>query len=279
MLPIQSINSFGTLQETLKYFKENPDDLPLAAGTDIVPALRDKKINNVRLLDIHHLEALKHIYLDDQGVLHIGAMVTHEEAAGHPLILKYIPALAMACSVVGSPQIRARATIGGNICHASPAADTAPILAAAGACAVIVSEQMQRVVLLEQFWKEPGKTDLRPGELLKEVMIIVPENGWQGKYYKIGGRSALTIAVASAALMYDGNTWNASVGSMSAVIHRLTLIEQYLNLPGEPEVKKLELLLAASVSPITDIRATAKYRLKSAAGLLWQAWYEISHQM
>ena len=58
MLPIQSINSFGTLQETLKYFKENPDDLPLAAGTDIVPALRDKKINNVRLLDIHYLEAL-----------------------------------------------------------------------------------------------------------------------------------------------------------------------------------------------------------------------------
>lgn len=280
MLSIKDIYTCKDLNDALSFLKENPYYLPLAAGTDVVPMLRDKKIRDVSFLNLQNVDALKQIYLDASHVLHIGAMVTHEQISVHPLILKYLPALAMACSVVGSPQIRARATIGGNICHASPAADTAAVLAAACACAVLVkNNDTQRVILLEKFWLGPGKTCLQDGELLKEIMIVLPENGYQGKYYKIGGRSALTIAIASSAVLYDGQNWRISAGSISAVVKRLPLVEACLNQGTEIKKIELEALLRLCTSPISDIRASREYRLKAAAGLLWQAWYEISNDM
>lgn len=256
-------------------FLQNENTIPLAAGTDIVPALRDGVLSEISLVDLHHLKELSYIRYQNQ-CLHIGALTTHAEISRHPDVQGKIPMLAYACGLVGSAQIRNRATIGGNIGNASPAADSVPVLVAAGTQVVFQTKSEKQTMLLSEFLVAPRKTKLPRSGIITQIIIPVPEGGWQGGYYKVGGRTSLTIAIVSCALLYNEKSgYRVAYGSMSPSIKRLPQIEQFLLENKNISQKELQKIVKESLSPISDIRAGSDYRLAVAANLLWQSWYEL----
>jgi CO/xanthine dehydrogenase FAD-binding subunit len=277
LLPVEKIVSCGTVSQALDCLSQDEDAMILAAGTDIVPMLRDGALKNVRLVDIRNLKELDYIRVED-GLMRIGAMTTHQSIAESDLVQKYIPALATACAQIGSAQIRVRATIGGNICHASPAADTLPVLIASDACAVIRTGEYRKTILLESFYTGLKKTSLPKGALLEEVTILIPKDGWQGNYYRVGGRSALTIAIASVAVLRGDKGIQVAYGSMNPCVKRIRAVEEYLNLHADAEKSELRKIVGEFLFPISDVRASKEYRLEVASNLTWLGAYELLQQ-
>ena len=275
LLSVDKIYTCETIAQALEYLTLDEAAMPLAAGTDLVPMLRDGAVKNARLVDLHNIRELDYIRYED-GLLRIGAMTTLQEIAGNELVRKYIPALSHACSQIGSAQIRRRATIGGNICHASPAADTLPVLIAAEACAVMRSSEYRKTILLESFFTGFKTTRLSRGVLLEEVTILVPEGGWRGNFYKVGGRNALTISIASVAVLRGDRGICTAYGSMSPCVKRIRAVEEYLDNNPEAEQDSLRRLVGECLSPITDIRASKEYRLEVASNLTWLGSFELS---
>jgi CO/xanthine dehydrogenase FAD-binding subunit len=275
LLSIDKIYTCENITQALDYLTQDEEAMPLAAGTDIIPMLRDGAIKKARLVDLHNINELNYIRYED-GLLRIGAMTTHQSIAGNKLVQKYIPALSYACSQIGSAQIRRRATIGGNICHASPAADTLPVLIAADACAVIRSREYKKTILLESFFTGLKKTRLHKGAILEEITIIIPKDGWQGNFYRAGGRSALTISIASVAVMRGDQGIHAAYGSMSPCVKRIRAVEEYLDQNANAEPGALREIVGECLFPITDIRALKEYRLEVASNLTWLGSIELA---
>lgn len=273
MLNIKEIHSCDTLNEALTFLHTHPEVKPIAAGTDVIPAVRDHLTENPVLLDLHKLQELNYIKFED-GFVKIGVMTTHDTLSNSPLIRQYIPALARACGQIGSAQIRRRATIGGNICHASPAADSVPVLVAAGASVTYRSKDTSHTLLLEEFLTGPRRTRLPAGALLTEISVPIPEGGWIGDYYKVGGRTALTIAITSAAVLYGLGEWRVAYGSMSAHVERSRDVEEHLSKDNVTR-ESISQVVSQSLSPISDVRASAAYRSIAAGNLTWLGWHEI----
>ena len=273
-LSIDRIYQCKTIDQAMDHLKQDPSAIVLAAGTDIIPALRDRVQEHVRLVDLQGIQGLDLIRLEE-GILRIGSMATHQEIADSPVVGDLLPALAQACRLIGSPQIRRRATIGGNICHASPAADTLPVLVAAGAHAVIRSPEGKRTVLLEQFTTGVKKTIIPQAAILEEITIPIPEGGWKGSYYRLGGRNALTISIAAAAVIRDTDEFRVAYGSMAPVVRRIQAVETYLNTCEHADKAVLNDLTTQSLSPISDIRASKEYRTQVAANFTWLGWQEL----
>lgn len=167
----------------------------LAGGTDLFPRIREGKQTPDRYISLCRIEDLKKIEEID-GWLKIGAMVTHEQAAGDGKIKQYFKALHMACSKVGSQQIRNKGTIGGNIVNASPAGDIMPCVFLYGGEVEIMSTKGYRRIKIEEFLRENGKTDLGIQEILTAVWL--PEDAEKKScFIKLGGRREVTIAQIS----------------------------------------------------------------------------------
>ncbi len=262
-----------SMEEALDYL-QNENTIPLAAGTDIVPALRDGLLPEISLVDLHHLSnELNDIKYQD-GCIHIGAMATHAEISRYPDVMAKIPMLAYACGLIGSAQIRNRATIGGNIGNASPAADSVPVLVAAGSEVEFRTKDEKRTMLLADFMVAPRKTELPRGALITKIIVPIPEGGWKGGYYKVGGRTSLTIAIVSCALLYNKKAGcRVAYGSMSPRIRRIGELEKFLS--QSKTQKQFQEKVGGLLSPISDVRASADYRLTVAANLLFQGWYEL----
>ena len=273
MLNIKDIQSCDDVNSALAYLSTHPAAKPLAAGTDIIPAVRDHLISDVELLDLHKLEDLDYIKYENHSIK-IGAMTTHDTISNAPLIKQYIPALSHACGQIGSAQIRRRATIGGNICHASPAADSVPVLVAAGSSVTYRTVNESKTLLLEEFLVGPRRTQLPAGALLKEISIPIPEGGWIGDYYKVGGRTALTIAITSVAVLYGFGEWRVAYGSMSAHVERTRNVEEHLT-QNNVTKESIRETVDKNLSPISDIRASAQYRSIAAGNLTWLGWHKI----
>ena len=162
-----------TLADAVRLLAEGgPDARVLAGGTDIIIRLRDGSLRPSLVVDVKRVpELAPGIRADAGGGLVIGATTTMTELAGHPLIRRDLAALAEAAAVVGSVQIRNRATLGGNLCNASPAADTAPSLLVHGAILHVAGPAGTRRIALDDFFVRSGVTTLAPGELLTSVEI------------------------------------------------------------------------------------------------------------
>ncbi len=276
MLNMREVMAPQSLDEALACL-QNKNSIPLAAGTDIIPQMRDGLLKDVSLVDLHYLSPqLGGIHMQ-QGCLHIGAMATHAQIARHPDVLVQIPMLAYACNLVGSAQIRNRATIGGNIGNASPAADSVPVLVAADAQVVFLTVEGEQTLPLCDFLVAPRRTKLPHGGLITKIIVPIPDGGWKGGYYKVGGRTALTIAIVSCALLYNKKSgFCVAYGSMSASVKRLPTLEAALLEHQPPTQEDLQKAAGACMSPISDVRASAEYRLAVAANLLWQARVELN---
>ena len=252
---IKSIVRANSLEEALALLQDAPYTI-LAGGTDLLPQLRAGKSFSPQLLDLQALRpALAEISLQDDALC-IGALCTHAQIQNDPLVQTWCPVLAAACRSVGAAQIRKRGTIAGNLVNASPAADTAPTLAAVGATA------------------GPGRTCLQPGELLTALRIPLQGQPWRGVYQKVGPRSALQISVASAALLQHPQFGcRIACGSVGPTVQRARQCEALFSQRGQAK-QAFAHALQTDISPIDDIRASAPYRRDVLCNLISQCYLE-----
>lgn len=258
----------ATLSDALGYLNQHPDDsMVISGGTDLVLELKRGQHNDrTRIVDISRISGLDKIYTDNIGALHIGALVTHNQVTSSEMIRSNARCLAEASFQVGSPQIRNRGTVAGNLITASPANDTIPALIVLGAELVIVSPNGERRVKLEDFYLGVRKTILRKNEILKEI-VLNPETGiYHSTFYKFALRNAQAISVANAAVAlktYKGKVVGAriAVGAVAPTVVRLQSIESQVSGLSLEQLENFQLPETIhEISPISDIRGSATFR-------------------
>ena len=249
-----------TLEEALALRLERPDATPVAGGTDLMVDVNARRARPATLLDLSRVEELRTWRWDD-GLVFLGAGVTFARVARE---LTGFTALAAAARSVASPQIRSRATIGGNLATASPAGDAIPVLSAYRADVVLASAGggMRRVPLAE-FLVGPKRTSLAPDEL-----IVGAE--WRavagpGSFTKVGRRNAMVIAVASACLQAgeDRHTVRLALGSVAPTVVRAVRAEEFaegVDWSDPAALAEFGRIAATEAQPIDDLRGSAAYR-------------------
>jgi CO/xanthine dehydrogenase FAD-binding subunit len=266
-----------SLEEALAAKAERPEAVPIAGGTDVMVELNFDRHRPEAVLDLTRVPELAEWDRDD-GRLRVGAGVTYTRAIAE--LAGPLPGLALASRTVGSPQIRNRGTIGGNLGSASPAGDCHPPLLATGAEVEVASTAGRRRVPVAEFFTGPKKSALQPDELI--LAVWVPAASGPQQFAKIGTRNAMVIAVCSFALVLDPEHRRVGTGIGSAGPTPLAATEAERFLQGVLEAEDLWSsrapiddgaaarfgeLAAASASPVDDVRGTAAYRVH-ALGVL-----------
>lgn len=277
-----------TWADALAAKADAPDLVPIAGGTDVMVDLNFDRRRPAGLLDLTRIGELREWTLRD-GTLELGAGVTYAQVVAD--LGQVLPGLAIASRTVGSPQIRNRGTVGGNLGSASPAGDAHPPLLAARAVVEVESVRGARRVPVRDFFTGVKRSVLEPDELIRTVHVPVATGPEQ--FSKIGTRNAMVIAVASFGLRLDPVEHRVGTGIGSAAATPLPATEAERFLGGEldaagawdsrhalPEslVVRFAELVAEAAAPIDDVRGTAAYRRHALAvmarrTLTW-AWDE-----
>jgi CO/xanthine dehydrogenase FAD-binding subunit len=260
-----------TWEEALAIKAERPDALPIAGGTDVMVELNFDRRRPTAVLDLGRVPELT-AWAPDNGLLRIGAGVTYTRVIQE--LAAPLPGLAIAARTVGSPQIRNRGTIGGNLGSASPAGDAHPPLLAAAAVVELASAgRGTRLVPIDEFFTGPKRHAAQPDELIAAVRVAPAAGGQQ--FAKIGTRTAMVIAVCSFAVAIDrpGRRVGTGIGSAGPTPLRAREAERFAaavideaaawDSPGplpEAAVRRFGELVAATAQPIDDTRGTAAYR-------------------
>lgn len=263
------------LEELWQIIEGEPKATIYAGGTDLLVKLRQNLINTPSLICLERIVELKGVHEQGDEVM-IGACSTHTSLLENPIIQRNFPVLKKALKVLGSPLIRNMGTIGGNICTASPAADTLPPLYVLKAEVEIRSRNAQRHMTLGEFILGPGKTCLKTGEIVFKIRVRKTPEYNVHHFEKVGQRNALSIALVSLGTIIkisnSGIIEKARLawGSVGPTIVTSPRVEEALI--GQPLSR--ETLLKASplaheaVNPIDDIRASASYRRSVSGNLL-----------
>ena len=258
----------NSLDEVLDALSARPDATLLAGGTDVMVEINLGHRRPTSIVSIDRVPELRTwtFHAADQTV-QLGAAVRYGEIAAEPLA-GWLPALAQAARTVGSPQIRAAATIGGNLGTCSPAGDGLPVLAALDAVVHLRDAAGRRDLPFADFMTGPKRTALAPGELIESVTVPVAR-GWQG-FAKVGVRNAMVIATASACLAVDTTTHSVrlALGSVGPVILRAPEAERIAaeaadfeaGTIGVDAIAAFGAAAEAAARPIDDHRSSAAYR-------------------
>jgi carbon-monoxide dehydrogenase medium subunit len=242
----------------------------IAGGTDLVLNMKKKNILPPRVISLHNLKELDFTKTQD-STIRIGALSRHADLAANPLLRSHFPILCEAVGLIGSWQIRNVGTIGGNICNASPAADSAPALLVLNAQVILASKTTEKKIPLDAFFTGPGESVLEPDQILKEIEIKLPQHPSAGCYLKLRRRKAVDVSLAGVAFQAetgaDGNTLAKvaialggvaptpiRVPEAEAVLVGLSLDE------ARAKISDCAKITVKAASPIDDVRATASYR-------------------
>ena len=264
-----------SLKSLLEYVSQAKlEGAVLAGGTDLLVKLRSGLISKRVLFDIGGLNEMGGI-AEEGDDLRIGAAVRMQAIAESGLIQARLPFLSMAANQMGSPQIRNRATVGGNISSASPCADSVPPLMAAGARLKLSSQDGDREVYLEEFMKDAGQTNIRGHEVLTAIIVPKLRAGCRSHFIKVGRRKALAISVIN--LAGWAKTGSSGViedirivlGAVAPTAFRATGAESVLKgkIASQDIVHQAARKAAEESSPISDIRGTETDRRR-----LVEAW-------
>jgi CO/xanthine dehydrogenase FAD-binding subunit len=251
-----------TLDEALRMRAEAGGAVPIEGGTDVMVELNFDRSRPPVLLNLNEVAELKG-WSGENGDLRLGAGLTYTQAMGDALARR-LPALAEASRTVGSPQIRNRGTIGGNLGTASPAGDALPPLLVAGATVELASAARgARTLPLDEFLVGPKKNALEPDELI--VAVHVRPSGASQTFMKVGPRNAMVIAVCSLALAVDRERAEvcAAFGSAGPVARLVRA--PIADLDDFPD------RVVSAASPIDDVRGTAAYRRAALRVLVGRA--------
>lgn len=252
----------------------------LNGGTDLIVQLRGDARQASLLVDIKPIPEVNQLFYDPVRGLSIGSAVSCWKLCSHPAVIDHYPGLVEAASLIGGVQIQNRATVGGNLCNASPAGDSIPALIVHQAVCVIAGPQGRRELPIEQFCQAPGQTALQPGEFLVALHLPPPSLSFGAAYLRFTPRSEMDIAVAGAGaavvLQADGKRFASARIAVGAVAPTPLLVPEAGEcLKGQP-VSAEALLQAARLAqqaarPITDLRGTSAQRKRLCQVLVRRA--------
>jgi len=266
-----------TIPELLNLLGRLDSPSLIAGGTDFIPAARLKGFRPANVVSLRNLgKELSYVTIKD-GLVRIGALTKIIDAQRSELVCTRAPCLHEALSQIGSVQIRNRATIGGNLCNASPAADSAPPLLVLNASVETIRQGTGRTIPLKDFFLGPGKTALEKAEVLKEVAFRPQEGG--SSFEKLGRTNGEDISVASAAVLLKISGSKISegriaLGSVAPMPMRALQAEKMLS-GKEPSAALLDSVASMASDeavPVTDVRATAEYRKSAVKALVRSAF-------
>jgi carbon-monoxide dehydrogenase medium subunit len=264
-IPKFQYHSPESLNEALSLLAELENASPVIGGSDLMIAMRNGVSVPSDVVDLNEIPELNFVKEED-GIISIGATATHTQVANNPLVAR-IQSLVDSVSKIGSPQIRNRGTITGNVCNASPAADSAPPLLVHMAEVKIQSLNSKRIIPITDLFAGPKINSLETGELVTEIRIPVPPNGAASSFKRIGRRKAFTLSVVSSAayILMDGEICTdakVAFGSVAITPVRVPKAESLLigSKLDEGTVKATSDTVHEAVKPITDVRGTADYR-------------------
>jgi len=255
----------GSLSEAIEALKTE-GALPICGGTDLLVKRRMGLVDPAVLVDLSFIPALR-VLREEDGEIEIGAAVPITDIIDSPLVSGKLPLLPRVLGKLGSLQIRNRASLGGNIVNASPAADSAIPLLLYDASLIIVGRDGERTIPVEGFFRGPGRTALEEGELIRAVRVPIPRSDCAAFFHKVGKRKALTIAIASLGSLarVEGEKIaeiRIAAGSVAPTPIRLRRTEGLLTGARlTPEtIEKARASAHDEVSPIDDLRGSAAYR-------------------
>ena len=261
----------STWREALEIKSAHPEAVPIAGGTDVMVELNLDHNRPAAFIDLTRVRELTDWGIDG-GLLRIGAGVTYTRLVDE--VGERLPGLAIASRTVGSPQIRNRGTVGGNLGTSSPAGDAHPPLLASDAQVELASTAGVRRVPVREFFTGPKRNAMKKEELIS-AFLVEPAPGPQ-QFAKVGTRNAMVIAVCSFALAVDParRTVGTGIGSAGPTPLRAVEAERFLQgeldwehrkAPTEATLQRFGELVAAAAKPIDDVRGTAAYRRHALA--------------
>ncbi len=263
-----------SLQEAFDAASSREASAFLAGGTDLLVQIKQGKRLPRHVIDVKGIHEIDRLIISEDACS-IGALTTVRALETDPLLGEKVPLLAQAAAKLGSVQVRHRATVGGNLCNASPSADMAPALLALDAQATIFGKKGQRNVRLTDFFRGPGETVLDKNELLTRLEIELPRGRCGSVYYKVSTRNAMDLAFVGVAVLLqldeDDRVTKARIalGAVAPTPMRVPAAERRLE--GtllNPEIaRECAELAASSCDPISDVRASAEYRRKMVRAL------------
>jgi len=264
-----------SLEEAFQLKKTIQGSLYISGGTDVMVHIKNREIHPRALISLRSIPKLSGV--ENGDVIRIGAMTTITDLIRDPVLCEHYPILIQAARKLGSVQIRNVATVGGNLCNCSPAADLAPPLLVLGAKVRLQGGRKSRDVPIDKFFRGPGESCLASDEILTDVLIGSPEQNPKTLFLK-KGRVKMDLAIASVAVLLETEgdrclTARIAAGSVAPVPLRLSQVESLLE--GARLSPKLlsdvQQLSSKSVSPITDVRSTKEYRRHIVGALIKRA--------
>lgn len=267
-----------TIDDACIALDSHPGALVLAGGTDVMVGVNAGSVRPGDIVSLHRVASLRWWSVDD-GMLSLGAGVTYAELV-HPALGGLVPVLAQAARTIGSPQIRAAGTIGGNLGTASPAGDAVVALVALGGSVVLRSIEGEREVLLDDFVLGPRTTARQPNEVITSVRIPVARGPQE--FLKVGTRNAMVIAVASVGFVVDlharsmrvvmGSVGPRPMRAAAAETFGATVVDWSTGHAPRDAAAEFGALAAAAATPIDDHRSTAAYRRRAVEVLARRAF-------
>jgi CO/xanthine dehydrogenase FAD-binding subunit len=262
----------------------------LMGGTDLLPRMRDGLVRPKVVIDVKGVPGIREIGYDAQEGLTVGAAVSLNALACHADVWAHFPLLAEAATSVASYQVRNRATLGGNLCNASPAADTAPAVLCLDARMVIRHSRGIREVPASEFFLGPGRAALQAEELLLAVRFPVPPAGSYGRYLKLGRTRAGDLAIVGVAVYAwpdgqraggGGAAFRIGLASVAPVPMRARAAEDLLvgQTVTEQVLKMASEEAARSASPMDDVRASCAYRREMVRNLVLRGAREVAQHL
>ncbi|MDY6878174.1 MAG: xanthine dehydrogenase family protein subunit M [Chloroflexota bacterium] len=278
-----------SLAEASRFLAEHAGEArPFMGGTDTFVRIRDGFIHPRFVVDVKHLPGMRDILYDEQAGLTIGAAATMNQVALRPDVQTHYPLLAEAANSVASYQVRNRATLGGNLCNGSPAADTAPAALVLGGRIALYgpdpsvdasdpsgfgkpegSRGGEREVPAGEFFLGPGETAMQAGELMTAIHFPTPPAGSAGRYLKLGRNKVGDLSIVGVAVFGfpdgtapSGYRFRIGLASVAPVPLRPLEAEEILaaNSPGEKTFTYAAEKAMEAATPISDVRASAAYR-------------------
>ncbi len=275
----------ASLKEASRFLAEHDGVArPFSGGTDSFVRLRDGILKLDFLVDIKGLEGTKELSFDPKNGLTIGAAITMNQVASHPDVIKYYPNLVEAAGSVASYQLRNRATIIGNICNASPAGDTIGTCMILDGVLKVHGVDGMRDVPLNTFFLAPGRTVLKPGDVVVAVKLPVPPKGLVGTYKKLGRNTIGDLSIVGVTVLGypsketpSGYRFRIALASVAPVPFESLKAEAVLSGKKITDETITESSVAAmeSVTPIDDVRGTALYRKYMVRNLTREAITEV----
>ena len=276
-----------TLDEALELLATKENAKVLAGGTDLMVQLKEKMIHPANVIDITHIPELKEFKIEDGKGAVIGACTTDAFCEFSKELRAKFPAFSYAAGEIGGPQVREMGTIGGNLSNSGPSAETPASLICYRAQLVLASKEGERTIPVEDFITGNRKNCLKPGEIIKTIILPEPPANRYVKYAYVGMRSSMEIDIANMciALTVDGDTITDAMCVMGSVSIKPLISEAVpkaiigTKLGDEAAIKAAGEAAQSEVHPITDVRASANYRVDVIGALARKILRELAAEI